>query len=152
MVCAGCDFYLARLTSNNIDGSPFLRLLHSSGSEVKVKGFSKLMSRTHPLLACMHARLAPRWKNKATEMRCLLGALLLLAAAGAYAEYLLQAASPEWDNIIVGGDTGSGGSGSGGSGLLELREGSGELLRGAPGTGFGGSGSGAPFINVQDYT
>lgn len=84
-------------------------------------------------------------------MRGPLGALLLLAAVGAYAEYLLRAASPEWDNVAIGdadGDAGSGGSG------LALLEGGGELrLQGGAGPGFSGSGSGsgsgAPFITVN---
>ena len=80
-------------------------------------------------------------------MRGPLGALLLLAAAGAYAEYLLRAASPEWDNVnLAVGD-----AGSGGSGLALLKEGGGELrLQGGAGSGSG-SGSGTPFITVNYY-
>ena len=78
---------------------------------------------------------------------------MLLAAAGAYAEYLLLAAKPEWDNVVVGD---ADGVGSGGSGLLDdLGPGGGELLQAGDGPGFSGSGfiasgsgSGAPFITV----
>ena len=82
-------------------------------------------------------------------MRGPVGALLLLAAAGAYAEYLLRAASPEWDNVAIigdGSDAGSASGGSGGSGglaALQVLEGDGELLQGGAGPSFSGSGSGS---------
>lgn len=81
-------------------------------------------------------------------MRGSLGAFLLLAAAGAYAEYLRLAARPEWDNVVVGD---ADGVGSGGSGLLESLGGGGELLQAGAGPGFSGSGSASgsgAFITV----
>lgn len=91
-------------------------------------------------------------------MRGPLVALLLLAAVGAYADYLLRAGSPEWDNVAaVDGDGAAArarGTDSGGSGfqLLELEGGGGELLQGGevgPGFSGSGSGSGTPFITVN---
>ena len=89
-------------------------------------------------------------------MRGSLGALLLLAAAGAlyageYRDLLRAGTSPQWDNVGVG-DAGSG-SGGIGSGLLAtlLEAGGGEPQQlGGAGPGFSGSGSGSgtPFIAV----
>ena len=76
-------------------------------------------------------------------MRSSFGLLLLLVAAGAYADYLLRAEGPpEWDNVVIG-DVGSGGSGG-----LPLELGGGDPGP-APGFSFSGSGSGTPFSTVR---
>lgn len=89
--------------------------------------------------------------NNAYGMRGPLGALLLLAAVGTYADYrsLLRAGTGfEWDNVAVG----DAGSGSGVTTLLEAGLGGGDPpQQGGVGPDFSGSGSGSgtPFIAVN---